>query len=313
MTMETDQFDQIVLDLVNRERTKAGLKPLSLSEKLDTAADKYSKRMANGDFFAHKDPNSGSTVATRVTAEGYKWRNVGENIAAGYSTAEEVVKGWMNSPGHRRNILNPKFTHMGLGYTYLANDQGSLKYKRYWTQVFAAGDSNPGAYGTDSDGSSILPIVGTNRNDSLTGGDGNDTITGGLGSDTLNGGAGNDILTGVSPTSRTPGKGEIDELIGGTGDDTFALGNSAKAYYDDSVRNNEGLGDYGLIKDFVLGEDKIQLSGRKSYGIGSSPSGLPTGSALYLSSNNSYELIGIVEGISTSTLLNNSSIAFTFV
>lgn len=311
--LATDQFDQILLNLVNQERAKAGLKPLILSEKLDRAADKYSQRMANGDFFSHKDPGTGSTVATRVTAESYQWKTVGENIAAGYSTPEKVFQGWMNSAGHRANILNPNFTHMGLGYTDLPNDTGNVNYRRYWTQVFAAGDINAGSYSPESNGSSILPIVGTNSNDSLTGGAGNDTIIGGLGSDTLNGGAGNDLLTGVSPTSTKPGQGERDVLIGGTDYDTFALGNSATVYYDDGVTNNLGLGDYGVIRDFVLGQDQIQLSAGKSYRIGSSPSRLPTGSAIYLYSNNSYELIGIVEGVNSSSILDNSNIAFTFV
>ncbi|UBF24763.1 CAP domain-containing protein [Kovacikia minuta CCNUW1] len=67
----------------------------------------------------------------------------GENIAAGYSTPEQVVQGWINSPGHRANLLNPSYTELGIGYYYLANDTGSVNYKSYWTQDFGSGDRNP--------------------------------------------------------------------------------------------------------------------------------------------------------------------------
>ena len=308
-----DQFDQEILSLVNQERTKQGLNPLSLSEKLDKTADLYSARMANGDFFGHVDPQTGSSVATRVSAQNYQWTTVGENLAAGYSTPQAVFQGWMNSNGHRANILNPNFTHMGLGYTDLVNDGGSVNYHRYWVQVFGAGDPNPGTYVAESDDSSSSPIVGTNGNDSLSGGSQNDTIAGGLGSDRLEGNGGNDFLTGVDPASAQPGVGEIDDLSGGLGYDTFVLGDSTQSYYDDALTNNRGLQDYGRIRDFTLGEDRIQLYGGQSYALGSSPSGLPTGAAVYLRSNNTLELIGLVEGSSSSTLLNNVESVFSFV
>jgi serralysin len=315
-TLATDQFDKILLDLVNQERAKAGLNPLILSQKLDEAADKYAEKMATGDFFSHTDPISGSNVAKRVSDEGYQWTRVGENIAAGYATAEAVFQGWMNSAGHRANILNPNYTHMGVGYHYLTNDTGNVNYNHYWTQVFGAGDSNFGTYQEETTDSEPTPeglTIGGDKNDnSLFGGDGNDTLIGRKGSDILDGKAGNDILIGVAPNAAAPGQGEIDELIGGSGYDTFVLGDSAKVYYDDQNNGSAGLDDYGLIKDFVLGEDRIQLSGGKSYAIGSSPSGLPTGSAIYLY-DNGYEVIGVVEGISASTLLSNTSSVFQWV
>lgn len=140
----TDSFDFQVLQLVNAERAKSGLNPLTLNEKLDVAADRYSERMALGDFFSHSDPYDGSSIGTRVAQTGYRYTSVGENLAYGQTTPEAVVQAWMNSPGHRKNILNPKYTHMGLGYFYLNPDGGNIRGQHYWTQVFGAGDTNSG-------------------------------------------------------------------------------------------------------------------------------------------------------------------------
>ena len=151
-----DQFDQQVLNLVNQYRAQNGLSALILSQELDQTADKYANRMATGDFFSHNDPN-GSTPFTRMRAEGYQYTTAGENIAAGYATPESVVQGWINSPGHRANILNANYKHMGIGYAYLANDTGSVNYRHYWVQTFGAGDSNYGVYGAETTG--VLPII----------------------------------------------------------------------------------------------------------------------------------------------------------
>ena len=119
-----------VLDLTNIERSKVGLAPLTFNSQLAAAAQKHSKNMAIHDFFDHRQ------MAERVKAEGYQYSQVGENISAGQSTPESVVQGWMNSPGHRKNILNSGFRELGVGYYLLQNDGGSLKHKTYWTQVF---------------------------------------------------------------------------------------------------------------------------------------------------------------------------------
>ena len=87
------------------------------------------------DFFSHTGAD-GSTVGDRVQNSGYQYSNAGENIAAGQTTAVDVVEGWINSPGHRANILNPNYTEIGVGYEYLQNDTGSINYNHYWTQVF---------------------------------------------------------------------------------------------------------------------------------------------------------------------------------
>jgi uncharacterized protein YkwD len=78
--------------------------------------------------------SDGSDPGQRITRAGYIWRTYGENVAAGYTTPESVVAGWMQSDGHRANILNPAFRDIGVGYAYGA----SSTYKHYWTQVFAA-------------------------------------------------------------------------------------------------------------------------------------------------------------------------------
>lgn len=138
----TDQFDQKVLELVNQERTKRGFEALKLSEKLDKAADKYSEDMLKANHFSHTGPD-GSSFSERIEDAGYtNWRSLAENIAAGQQTPEEVVQGWMDSPGHRANILRDSVTHMGLGY---AKGEGD-RYGTRWTQVFGAGDPNPGEY-----------------------------------------------------------------------------------------------------------------------------------------------------------------------
>ncbi len=302
----TEQFDHRLLELVNQERSKRGLKSLSLSQKLDQAADQYANRMASGDFFSHTDPENASTVSTRVTEFGYQWKTVGENIAAGQTSAEEVFNAWMNSSGHRANILNPNYTHIGVGYAYLANDTGKFNYKHYWTQVFAAGDSTPGVYVADTTEGSTSP-------NPLTEGPTNLNLNGGVGNDLLKGGDGNDVLVGVDPTMANSGKGEIDILSGGSGSDLFVLGDKSQAYYNDDLLNNPGLTDYALIKDFQVGEDLIQIH-RGSYSLGSSPLGMPSGTAIYVNeSQNSSELIAIVEDISSSTLFSNVDISFSFV
>lgn len=146
--LRQDQFDQRVLDLVNQYRVRNGRRPLALSQKLDQAADKYADRMATGNFFSHNDPN-GSTPFTRIRAEGYNYTSAAENIAWGQSTPEQVVQAWINSAGHRANILNANYTHMGLGYSSNGN---------YWVQKFGAGDPNPGTYVAQTDSFNPPPV-----------------------------------------------------------------------------------------------------------------------------------------------------------
>lgn len=106
---------------------------LTWSDQLHSAALHHSSDMASNNFFDHTGSNNGS-VTDRVDATGYVWRTVGENIAAGQLNAEETMAGWLTSPGHCRNIMNPAYKEVGA--TCVEND--SADYKRYWTKVLGA-------------------------------------------------------------------------------------------------------------------------------------------------------------------------------
>ncbi|MFF3286101.1 CAP domain-containing protein [Streptomyces sp. NPDC003023] len=120
-----------VLALVNQERASAGCSPLKANANLTQAADDYSDVMARSGVMSHTGPD-GSTMTSRVEAAGYRWSTLGENIARGQSDAAAVMKAWMNSPGHRANILNCSFTELGVGVHF--GDGGP-----WWTQNFGAG------------------------------------------------------------------------------------------------------------------------------------------------------------------------------
>ncbi|MEV0176119.1 CAP domain-containing protein [Streptomyces sp. NPDC050803] len=120
-----------VVDLTNRERTRAGLPPLAVDPVLTAAAQAHSADMVARAFYSHTSPD-GSRPWDRAAAAGSARRSIGENIACGQRSAAEVVEGWMNSPGHRANILKPDFTHIGVGFA------GGGRAGTYWTQVFGA-------------------------------------------------------------------------------------------------------------------------------------------------------------------------------
>ena len=120
-----------VIDLTNQARAAAGLAPVSEDARLDAAAVAQSVDQAAARVMSH-DGTNGSTPGTRITAAGYRWRTWGENVAAGQQTAALVVDAWMNSPGHRANILNPAFTSIGVGS--VASVDGIL----FWTMDLAA-------------------------------------------------------------------------------------------------------------------------------------------------------------------------------
>lgn len=108
-----------ILRLTNLERQNAGLGTMASCARLATAALGHTNRMLAGQFFAHDDPVTGSAIVDRIRNTGYlegagAWR-VGENIAMGHESAAATMVGWMNSPGHRANILNSVFTHLGIG------------------------------------------------------------------------------------------------------------------------------------------------------------------------------------------------------
>jgi uncharacterized protein YkwD len=130
-----------VLELVNDARAQArrcgretfnATTALTLSPALGNAALAHSLDMATHDYFDHTGPD-GSTPASRVARAGYAWQVVGENLAAGVPTPEEAVAGWLQSPAHCQNLMDPRFTDMGVGYTVNPKDPSAI----FWTQVFA--------------------------------------------------------------------------------------------------------------------------------------------------------------------------------
>lgn len=125
-----------IVSLTNNFRQQNGLSPVTLNNQLTNAAQAHTENMAFQDFVSHTGAD-GSSVAQRVTATGYGWSVVAENIAAGHQTAAEVVQGWINSDGHRANLLNPNVTEVGIGYYFLANDTGNENWNYYWTQVLS--------------------------------------------------------------------------------------------------------------------------------------------------------------------------------
>ena len=121
-----------VLQLVNAEREKAGLKALKMSEQLRSIANLKSKDMAEKNYFSHTSPTYG-TPFQMLQDFGVHYQAAGENIAAGQQTPEQVMESWMNSSGHRANILNTNFDTLGVGIY-----QGG-SYGIYWTQLFTGG------------------------------------------------------------------------------------------------------------------------------------------------------------------------------
>ena len=120
---------EAVLNLVNAERKKAGLKSLTLSDKLTSLASAKSKDMANKNYFSHTSPTYG-TPFEMLKSYNVSYKSAGENIAAGQRTPDEVMQAWMNSSGHRANILNKNYNQLGVGY-YKGGSYGV-----YWTQLF---------------------------------------------------------------------------------------------------------------------------------------------------------------------------------
>ncbi|MFJ3623183.1 CAP domain-containing protein [Streptomyces iakyrus] len=118
-----------VVDLTNRERARAGLPALAADPLLTAAAQAHSADMVARAFYAHTAPD-GSRPWDRAAAAGSTRRTIGENIACGQRSPADVVEGWMNSPGHRANILKPGFTHIGIGFA------GGGRAGTYWTQLF---------------------------------------------------------------------------------------------------------------------------------------------------------------------------------
>jgi uncharacterized protein YkwD len=120
--------EKALVRLTNAERSKEGLTALTINAKLMTAARNHSKNMARLNTMSHK--LSGKGPAERVSAVGYNYRMVAENVAYNQRTIDAVIKSWMESPSHRANILNPNYKEIGVGIAY------NKKKQPYYTQVF---------------------------------------------------------------------------------------------------------------------------------------------------------------------------------
>ncbi|QQK78669.1 hypothetical protein HUG20_01280 [Salicibibacter cibi] len=122
-------FEQEVVRLTNEEREAQGLEPLEAHEELAEVATVKSEDMRDNEYFSHESPTHGSPF-DMISDHGIDFTVAGENIAAGQPSPEQVVEAWMDSDGHRANILNDDFTHIGIGHV----EGGS--YGEYWTQMF---------------------------------------------------------------------------------------------------------------------------------------------------------------------------------
>jgi Ca2+-binding RTX toxin-like protein len=213
----------------------------------------------------------------------------------------------MNSTGHRANILNPDFTHLGLGYTYLSGTGGTANnYRHYWVLELATGDSDPGEY----DAQEVNQINGTNgtnnisgttggdiinsgsANDTISGSGGDDYLVGGLGNDTLNGGSGNDTLRGSIGNDSLNGGSDNDVLVGGPGLDTLTGGGGSDAFSFESW--GQGL---DTITDFNVIDDTIRVAANVFAG------GLTVGTFL----NSAQLVIGSVATSASQRFIYNSS------
>ena len=145
-------FEQQVVELVNLARWDHGrLPPMKHEPLLDVSSEAHSAAMAQRNFFAHCDLDTGSMPWTRMAAAGYAYSSAAENIAAGYATPTQVMSSWMNSAGHRANILGSR-REIGVGYVEDPGDAAGIRldqngdcaadgatshgYGRYWTQNF---------------------------------------------------------------------------------------------------------------------------------------------------------------------------------
>jgi uncharacterized YkwD family protein/spore coat assembly protein SafA len=122
----TKNTEQQVLDIVNRERQAQGLQPLQMDWELQRVARVKACDMAQKNYFSHTSPTYGSPF-DMMKQFGVSYRTAGENIAKGQRTPSEVMQSWMNSSGHRANILKGDFTHIGVGYCQQGN---------HWVQMF---------------------------------------------------------------------------------------------------------------------------------------------------------------------------------
>ncbi|MFQ5805311.1 MAG: CAP domain-containing protein [Phycisphaerae bacterium] len=125
-----DAWRDEILRLVNVERTRAGLSSLEHDQTLEDQATQYACEMIHYDFFAHGNPVTGTDLSARAEQFGYEYLIIGENLAAGQTSSAQAMADWMDSEGHRENILNPDFTELGVGV------RTGGRFGTYWVQEF---------------------------------------------------------------------------------------------------------------------------------------------------------------------------------
>ena len=123
---EQQAVEEQVVSIVNKERAKEGLAPLTIDWELARVAKYKSQDMHDKKYFSHTSPTYGSPFDMMKKFD-ISYKSAGENIAKGQTSAAQVMEAWMNSSGHRANIMDAKFTHIGVGY---------VKDGNYWTQMF---------------------------------------------------------------------------------------------------------------------------------------------------------------------------------
>jgi uncharacterized protein YkwD len=132
-----EEVGREIIQAVNMERARHNLRPLRVDQTLMQMAEFWACRMIEDGFFGHEDPYDGSTVDSRAVNFGYAFHKIGENLAAGHETAQEVLEHWMRSPGHRANILDGAFVDIGI-----AAKRGG-QYGTYWVQEFGRPIAGP--------------------------------------------------------------------------------------------------------------------------------------------------------------------------
>lgn len=278
-----NQNERYMLTLINAERAKVGAAPLKLEQNLNTSAERHSEWMLNKDIFSHTGAG-GSSATQRIKDAGFDlsggWRTA-ENIAVQSERGAAGIKddvanlhtSLMNSPGHRKNLLNPDLDYIGIGI-----ERGNFDFKSgtydsvIVTQNFAStgGQVKPDTGGTakspapaptqpapapapapkaapeeNSGPASDDRMIGNRGNDVFNGGGGDDLLSGKKGNDVLNGGSGKDKLYGGDGNDRLNGGSGKDQSMGGSGADTFVF-----------ERGN----DVDVVWDFKDDQDKIDLS-----------------------------------------------------
>lgn len=127
---QAEAYRAEIFRLVNEARAAEGLNEVSQNDTLEAQAERYACELIRYDFFDHVNPVTGSTLGDRTRDYGYAYQVVGENLAAGQRSPQEAFDDWMASPGHRQNILDPRFTELGVGI------HSGGRYGLYWVQEF---------------------------------------------------------------------------------------------------------------------------------------------------------------------------------